>query len=412
VVVGRLNAWRAGKRLAAGAPFIVAAGEESASMRLPRARRKAPRLAPAGLVSLLVLPVLAGCLQLGFPDRHGEQVLEQATLQAGGGSGGGAGRDILLGAWLGSWPADNNPVIARFKDTTGVSLDLVDVYLDWQTPVANVTHTLHHIASKGAVPMLTWMPHGYTAPDILAGTRTIPLRDGRRVTVDAYIDEFAAGVCARATADRTPVLLRMLHEMNGGWFTWGQSWQAPDGSHPNTPAAYHDAWKKLHDAFTSRCGDKVRFVWALNHFSKGDGVTFTSDYPGDDLVDYVGIDGYNWGSKASWGWQSFDTLFKEPYCAATAASSKPVLLAEVASAEEGGDKAAWVGDLFAKLDRYPRIVGFVWFDSTKYEVEIHGTMDWAIDSSPAAVAAYEAGTQRLLAERSAAAPSAAPKGPC
>ena len=34
-------------------------------------------------------------------------------------------------------------------------------------------------------------------------------------------------------------------------------------------------------------------------------------------VDYIGIDGYNWGDNAGWGWQSFHTVFKDPYCAVT-----------------------------------------------------------------------------------------------
>jgi len=82
---------------------------------------------------------------------------------------------------------------------------------------------------------------------------------------------------------------------------------------------------KIHDAFTSRCS-QVRFVWTINHFSKNAGATFMGTYPGDAYVDYVGIDGYNWGSATHWGWQDFDTIFREPYCAVTQVTHSPSCL--------------------------------------------------------------------------------------
>src|SRR5437016_11581455 len=45
------------------------------------------------------------------------------------------------------------------------SLDLVDVYLDWYTPFANVTHTLTHIAGRGSIAIMTWEPMGLTTQD-------------------------------------------------------------------------------------------------------------------------------------------------------------------------------------------------------------------------------------------------------
>jgi endoglucanase len=308
----------------------------------------------------------------------------------------------LAGAWLGTWPADSNPVDVQFEKETGIRLDLVDVYLDWSTPVANVTHTLHHISARGAVPILTWEAQTITTQEILAGTRQLPLRDGRHISLDAYVAEFATGVCKAARLSHMPIMIRMLHEMNGDWFAWGTGY-IKDGQTPNTEESYKAAWVKLHDAFTSRCGDNVRFIWAINHASVGRNTSFMGTYPGDAYVDYVGIDGYNWGSRASWGWQSFDTLFQPGLCTLEQQTDKPILIAEVGSSETGGDKAAWIRDMIRNVAARDRVQGFVWLNHKKYEVQVDGVMDWPVDSSPAALSAFSSGTNDLLRGKSAAA---------
>ena len=355
---------------------------------------------PASIAALLLLvPALSGCALIPTLDRHGAQALED-------------GDDVLLGAWLGSWPGDDNPVLADFERETGVQLDLVDVYLDWRTPFANVSHAVHHIAGHGAVPVLTWEAQTITTTEILDGSRLLPLRDGTRMTLDEYLGDFAAGACRAARDTGQPILLRILHEMNGGWFAWGIGYRDASGNQPNTEHTYRQAWAKIHDAFDNRCGDRIQFVWAVNHFSEGPGTSIAGTYPGDAYVDYVGIDGYNWGARASWGWQGFDTIFRQAYCAVTLVSPKPVLIAETASTEAGGSKADWIRALFGKLEEYDRIRGVVYFNDAKHEAEIAGGMDWPITSSPQALEAYSREARRLLEDRGVPGGGPAGGGPC
>lgn len=344
-------------------------------MSLEWVRRAA---ASAGL-SLAV--VAAGCLLTPFPDRHGLEALEE-------------GRP-LLGAWLGAWPGDKRPVLDAFEDETGVRLDLVDIYLDWYTPWSNVSHAVWHTHVHGALPILTWEAHGFTTRDIVSGSNPVPLRDGRTLTLDTYLEEFARGACGAAEDDGMPVFLRVMHEMNGNWFSWGQSYELPDGTRPNSDGSYKEAWRKIHRAFESRCPGDVKFVWAVNHFSVGEGASFTGTYPGDAFVDFVGLDGYNWGTNAEWGWQAWPDIFHEAYCAVVRTTNRQVLINEVASTERGGDKAAWIRDMWARLDDYGRVRGVVWFNDAKHESEIGGRMDWPLDSSPGAMRAWEEGARAL-----------------
>jgi beta-mannanase len=169
--------------------------------------------------------------------------------------------------------------------------------------------------------------------------------------------------------------------MNGNWYPWAG---ANNGGANGGPAKYVAAWKHVHDLFVQAGATNVIWVWcplvtdvpaeSWNHW--------TAYYPGDDYVDWVGLDAYNWGSSSSCCvWQSFDDLVDAPY--QDYASKKPIMLPETASAEVGGDKAAWIDAMHQSLmTKYTAIHAVVWFDINK-------ETDWRINSSPAALAAYD-----------------------
>ena len=72
-----------------------------------------------------------------------------------------------------------------------------------------------------------------------------------------------------------PVLWRPLHEAEGGWFWWGSK----------GPESYKKLWRLLHDRLVNT-HHLHNLVWV---YSSG---TDPKWYPGDDVVDIVGIDQY------------------------------------------------------------------------------------------------------------------------
>jgi beta-mannanase len=72
-------------------------------------------------------------------------------------------------------------------------------------------------------------------------------------------------------------------------------------------------------------------------------------YRGDAYVDWMGFDGYNWGTVQSTStWQTFPTIASQIY-ASPAAKGKPITIPETASTELGGDKAAWIAGILPSL---------------------------------------------------------------
>lgn len=309
------------------------------------------------------------------------------------------GDTVLFGAWLGLWPTADNQAIDGFEDATDTEVEIVDIYLDWSTPAENVSHSVRYVTEEDAVPHLTWEPQTVSTPEILDGNRTLTLRDGTTPTIDAYLSTFSETICTVSHETGDPVLIRPMHEMNGRWFTWSIGYKTQDGEQPNSEDTYKQAFGKIHDAFQQACADggEVRFIWAVNHVSLGPGTSFMGTYPGDRYVDYVGIDGYNWGGVADWGWTTFPELFDQAYCEVSTNTEKPIFISEWGSVEKGGDKAAWITEALNRVANgtYPEVQAMIWLNDLKQEREIGGAVDWRVNSSPAAAQAYADGIEHV-----------------
>ncbi len=197
---------------------------------------------------------------------------------------------------------------------------------------------------------------------------------------DAYITQWAKD----AAAWNKPFYLRFAHEMNGKWQPWSP------GVNGNTAAEYVTAWRHVHGIFRRVFEQEqadfknVRWVWSP-YVTCSNCTAFGKVYPGDAYVDWVALDGYNWGTASSGtSWQSMSRVFGSSYDAVTRlAPRKPFMIAEVASTEKGGNKANWITDAFSRSipNRMPKTRAIIWFNSNK-------ETDWRVNSSNASLEAY------------------------
>jgi beta-mannanase len=235
-------------------------------------------------------------------------------------------------------------------------------YIDWNTSFPSSDCTT--VNNYGGVPMITWEPRLNTSNTLEA------ISNGN---YDTYITNFAQA----AKSWGKLVYLRFGHEMNGNWYPW-------DGYHNGQslgPAKYISAWKHIHNIFTNVGAANVVFVWSpTNKSTPDESWNETVDYyPGDIYVDWIAINGYNWGNG---NWESFDQVFSTIY-STLESYGKPMMIGEFASAENGGDKAAWIIDAFSKIkNNYPKFRIFVWFNINKER-------DWRINSSTNSLSAFK-----------------------
>jgi beta-mannanase len=273
---------------------------------------------------------------------------------------------------------DDLGAVAECEAATGRRLALVHWYALWGGWKAGFDAPgLAAAGARGAVPFITWEPWAGEFGDP-AWTLRRAVLSGRH---DAYVDAWARGLAAFGR----PVLLRFAHEMHDHpGYPWAE------GVNGNTAADFLEAWRYLRRRFAAQGARNVRWVW--NPHTLGAGSTgdheraYARLYPGDDAVDWVGLDVFNTGPELDWGaprWRPFDEVLAGPYAAAGRVSGRPLVLPEVGCAEAGGSKAEWIRHALAPetLARFPRLRALVWFDVAKEQ-------PWHLRSSPAAHEAW------------------------
>ncbi len=294
---------------------------------------------------------------------------------------------ILWGAYIDGdayGPARDDPPwdmtsLSLFEQHAGKGVSIVHYGQFWRRDgVLQPFYTNDHqrVRDHGAIPLVDWSPWDSSA----GGSPQQPEFALARIIAgdfDAYIASWAAG--ARDWGH--PLFLRFAHEMNGDWYPWS------DRTNGNAPGDYVAAWRHVHDIFTAVGATNVTWVWSPNTIYPGS-IPLSEVYPGDAYVDWVAIDGYNWGTNPARpeSWRTFDQVFKPTYDAlAVVAPDKPVMLAEIGSSEYGGSKATWIADALARIPALTRIGAVVWFD---WDTD---GMDWRIETSPTAQDAFAAG---------------------
>jgi hypothetical protein len=303
-----------------------------------------------------------------------------ALVVADAGAADGAGRAASPTRYLGVF-RDGDPT-AIAADTTrlyGVTPAGVMWFDSWASGRAFPVNEARQLWRRGIMPHYTWEPWNTALGP--ADPAQIHLADIIGGAWDAYITARAR----EFAAVRQPILVRWGHEFNGNWYPWGIANNNTD------PSLYVRAYRHVHDLARAAGAHNVQWVWAFNNGSSPDESYNdpAAAYPGDAYVDWVGIDGYNWGFGPSWDpagdhWTSFDATFATAYAKARAvAPDRPVMLGEFASTEDGGDKAQWLEQMDAALraGAYPDLRLLTYFDVLKEE-------PWSAGSSPAALAAF------------------------
>lgn len=108
--------------------------------------------------------------------------------------------------------------------------------------------------------------------------------------------------CVKAGCGK--IVINLFNEANGDWFAWSM--------YKTTPELWKGAWRQIVQSFKSVPGGDFKFVWTEgpgDRFSHG--ANISAYYPGDDVVDFIGLDVYDsrwpgWAVKAHTGAYSMD----------------------------------------------------------------------------------------------------------
>ena len=251
-------------------------------------------------------------------------------------------RDALLapatGAWFGFYAhtdvynqAAEQAAVTTLEDALGRRADIDHWYEPWGDTFPGWRQPWD--IANGRIPMISW---GKQASDVVLSGAD-----------DAYIAARADGIKALGK----PVFLRWFWEMDGN----------RNLAISQSPAAYIAAWRHIHDIFTARGATNVAWVWCPNAsaFNAGDAQRY---YPGDDVVDWICADGYNFYPDSNY--REFAPIFAGFYAWASQ-RPKPLMIGEYGDQQAApGQRAAWIDAAHAVLEeQYPRILAVVYFHS-------------------------------------------------
>jgi Glycosyl hydrolase family 26 len=278
--------------------------------------------------------------------------------------------DIVLGAFIQGAPADPKK-IDEYAALTGAMPHIVLWYQEWSGESnAFRAADADAVRSRGAMPVISWGAWAGQAHDPAWTLETI-----LRGTYDAYLHEWTRDVARWGH----PIYVILNSEMNGTWYPWSP------GVNGSTASEFVQTWRHTVDIARSEGATNIRWVWCPNADNVGELTPFSEVYPGDDYLDWVCLDGYNWGNSQSWSrWQRIEEVFKLSIEEIRAITDKPLLIGETAASEYGGDKAAWITESFQNLTTdLPDIEALIWFNTIK-------ETDWRVNSSPASLEAFRA----------------------
>jgi hypothetical protein len=248
--------------------------------------------------------------------------------------------------------------VAEIEASVGRELDIVRWFARWDTPIPNAELT--ELSRTGHAIHLSVRPRTESGA-------TVPWIDLARATPGTYLYEAMERLVDNAAAIGPNVYLTLNHEA-----------ETADSSRNGSAEEFIGAWRVFYGILRDRTGpltdpsdpDQIAAVYTVGNsaFSDGRAGEF---YPGDEFVDVVGIDVYNWhtcqGTERPW--VQLEQLV-QPGLAFARARNKPVAIPEFGSVEDPNDrfaKAEWMrnaGTTLGSLRRSDGLLFAAWFDVT------------------------------------------------
>jgi hypothetical protein len=222
-------------------------------------------------------------------------------------------------------------VLTDLEAEVGTSLPGVRLYARWDDPFPEAFDPL--LTEPGRIPVLSIAAHrGDGTP--------VPWHEIATAPEDSPLFEEMRGWVDRLAAYGEPIYVAFSHEP-----------ETEDAGTMGTPEDYVAAFRRMDELFGQ--APNVRSAWVITawSFTRGEEEPW---YPGGDVVDAIGADGFNFhgcGQGDGEGWRTFDQIFA-PAHAFAESQAKPMIVAEWGTSEDPGDagrKERWIAEAHETL---------------------------------------------------------------
>ncbi len=193
--------------------------------------------------------------------------------------------------------SDIRDVTGQYPALYGFDLGRIELGLPYNldsVPFEKTRLFIREAYDRGGVITLSWHLNnpltGKTAWDNKPGAVASILPGGEKNELyNIWLDrvaEFLSGLKGK-NGESIPVILRLFHELNGGWFWWGKD--------QCTPEEMKQLWRyTIH--YLRDVKNIHNLLYAFNTDKFYSGAEYIERYPGDDFIDIMGFDIYQGGA--------------------------------------------------------------------------------------------------------------------
>ncbi|MEM9894452.1 MAG: hypothetical protein AAF962_26660 [Actinomycetota bacterium] len=287
----------------------------------------------------------------------------------------------------------------RQEEALGADFDVFHEYNQWNDLVRRAwpRPDTAALADDGRIIFANWKsPTGRPA-------------DWARIAAGDYDDDIRAAA-AQIRAFEDPVFLAFFHEPEDNIKSAAGGDQAIEDQ---LVADYAAATTRLREVFDAEGTTNAVWVWNIQGWSGHHRLYDAGLYPGDDVIDWVAYNAYNWHGCDNHGdrdnWTSVGDVYRPFYEWMNSpgpnrpGADRPVMLGEWGTEENSGasnsdqTKAEWIDDFRTRIPAdFDRIKAVIYFDTEGRRS--NGSVQfclWGLDSSPDSLAAF----QRLMNDR-------------
>ena len=318
----------------------------------------------------MLVAVTAGALALGVlttaPGVAAGATRQVAQVQPDAGTDG----TMVWGATV--TPAKTNPIkpLQTFQTKVGRTVAATRDFLSWDSPFPTAFE--NSLTAQGTTILLSVSTGSHSFGSIAAAQPG----DALYTTMVSWAD--------RVRDYGVPIYVTFQHEP-----------EAAANKNKGTQADYIAAWRNWVSVFRAEGATNARFMFITTAFGylvkKTDHRYAPAYYPGDDVVDAIAVDAYNWytcRASVKNPWNTLAQLIAGQKAFGALHPTEPLWLAEYASVEDPnmtGRRAQWLTDaqnLFQQPG-YGQYVGLLYFDLKKQ-------CDWRVENDTPSLTAFKA----------------------
>lgn len=237
--------------------------------------------------------------------------------------------------------------VKTVENRLGADFDYVVTYVHWaNNPFPR--ELADYLAEQNKTLVIFWNPMDYSVKEQGGTFSFVSVTSG---TWDKYIEEFVF----EATKTKGNIMIIPCEEVNGNWTPWSVT-VGNYGNLSEYQTAFQYLAKKLKQAKNVQVGFVVNSTSQPPTFAN----RISAYYPGDEFIDFIGVNGFNFGGPSLGFEDIFSAALDE-----VSKFKKPVFITSMATFASF-NKKDWVKDfLNSEIIKDGKVEGWFWFNENK-----------------------------------------------